>query len=54
MAKRRQIIIRTPFPKTEEVIKELGITKKEAKIILKMVDKILDNIEKENKKKIKR
>ena len=40
MAKRKPVVIKTPYPTVEEVRKELGVSKKRAKQIEKMMDKI--------------
>ncbi len=53
MAKRKPVVIKTPFPTVEEVRKALGISKKRAKQIEKMVDEIIKKSKKRKKKNIK-
>ncbi|MDO8574816.1 MAG: hypothetical protein Q7R61_00875 [bacterium] len=47
MAKRKPIIIKTPYPTVEEVRKKFGVSKKRVKQIEKMMDEIF---KKERKK----
>lgn len=47
MAKKKPVVIKTPYPTVEQVRKELGVSKKRAKEIKKMMDEIFDLVKRE-------
>lgn len=50
MAKRKPVVIKTPYPTIEEVRKKLGLSKKKVKQIEKMMDEIFKKSKKRKKK----